>query len=673
MRVQTDLTQEDFKQLKKESKEVLGLDGELFPPFGATQDYVEFHIFDMSGNFKERGKSENYTLEDGKIVLNIGQDFRDLGYNRGNYRIRYFFVRPKAGSGDEIVLTKTVDGNVGIIHSGNPELTGVPMGEFHVDDEGNAFVGLEPPLEGEALSLDIKEWKYQINAISSDRKEVSLIPQIIDNVKYKENFRKLASDTNTYRSTKTAQPTNAQIQEAIQEAMMTGQDPQDILANLEGDTGGEISFTGPDSSRVEFNSRLENVDGGFTQTMRRGKLVVKDAYITDYTSQPDVNENSSFDVEQPIPELYIEIIKTPGTRVVDFQLKTKDGDIFNPNINAVQFYWEFGCGHTQEASTDSNASHEYDVDGNYTPSVYVFTPNFSEEISELRTPTGRVVGLLDSSPSELPTDGSENTQESQDTSEEPLPILESAFDGKIIKWNGNGLAPFYSAGNSRSTAGTRWWVQNGHTRALASNSQNLQDALRGLVGQKLEDDIELSRDIINDLRIGPNLDYTNFGNPTENEIQRIINVDWRSPGNPDDFQTNRNAREEQAAIPNTYEVRITGFLTIETQGDDQFDQGFDFETDPLIFPSNMSYTAISSNVSAFETPTYDGDEAILLRFEEGQNVTLTFPSVVNIGGSQSISLSRVDMDGGTTNSSARTATFTMNGDKEIEIRYGIEP
>ena len=51
------------------------------------------------------------------------------------------------------------------------------------------------------------------------------------------------------------------------------------------------------------------------------------------------------------------------------------------------------------------------MDGNYTPSVYVFTPNFSEEISELRTPTGRVLGLLDSSPSELPTDGSENTQE----------------------------------------------------------------------------------------------------------------------------------------------------------------------------------------------------------------------------------------------------------------------
>ena len=64
--------------------------------------------------------------------------------------------------------------------------------------------------------------------------------------------------------------------------------------------------------------------------------------------------------------------------------------------------------------------------------------------------------------------------------------------------------------------------------------------LRSLVGQEPDDDILLSRDIINDLRIEENLDYTNFGNPTENEIQRIINVDWRDEGNPDDFQTNRN-------------------------------------------------------------------------------------------------------------------------------------
>jgi len=57
-----------------------------------------------------------------------------------------------------------------------------------------------------------------------------------------------------------------------------------------------------------------------------------------------------------------------------------------------------------------------------------------------------------------------------------------------------------------------------------------------------------------------------------------------------------------------------------------------------------------------------------LRFEEGQNVTLTFPSEI-----ANIDLSQINMSGGQTNASARTATFTMNGDKEIEIRYGIAP
>jgi len=471
MRIQSDLLQEDYQELKKESKEVLGLDGELYPPFGASQDYVEYQIYDINDNFKERKKSINYTLEDGKIILNIGQDLRDAGYNRGSYKVKYYFIRPKAGDADEVVLTKTVDGNAGIIHSGNPELTGVPMGDFYLDDDGQAFIGLVPPTDGDPQPLDIKEFKYKIESISGDRTEVRIIPQIINNQKYNDNFRNLAVDTNTYRSIKTTQPSNAEIQAAIQEAIMSGQDPQDVLANLEGDTGGEVSFTGPDSSRVEFNSRIENVDGGFTQTMRRGKLVVKNAYITDYTSQPDVKENSSFDVEQPIPELYIEIIKTPDTRVVDFQLKTKDGGIFNPSINAVQFYWEFGCGHKEEATTNSNATHEYDADGNYTPSVYVFTPNFSEEISELRTPTGRVVGILDTS---LPTNQTSTEDEE----------IDSVFNGKIIRWDGSTISPQgipQSQPGQQATTSTRWYVQDGYRRWVTSSyNLNLLRNLKGL-------------------------------------------------------------------------------------------------------------------------------------------------------------------------------------------------
>ena len=172
MRVQTDLTQQDYQELKKESKELLGLSGHLYPPFGGIEDYVEYQVFDMNDNFKERGKSVNYTQNDDKIILNIGQDLRDLGYNKGNYKVKYYFVRPKAGSGDEVVLTKTVDGEVGLIHSGNPAITGEPMGDFYVDDDGNAFIGVAPPTDGtESIPLDIKEWKYKIEMASDQKKQ----------------------------------------------------------------------------------------------------------------------------------------------------------------------------------------------------------------------------------------------------------------------------------------------------------------------------------------------------------------------------------------------------------------------------------------------------------------------------------------------------------------------
>jgi len=511
MRIQSDLIQDDFQELKKESKEVLGLEGELYPPFGASQDYVEYQIFDINDNFKERKKSINYTLEDGKIVLNIGQDLRDAGYNRGNYKVRYYFIRPKAGDSEEVVLTKTVNGRPGIIHSGNPELTGVPMGDFYLDDDGQAFVGLVPPADGDPQPLDIKEFKYKIESISGDRTEVRIIPQIIENQKYNETFRKLVSDTNTYRSIKTSMPTQQEINQAVEEALVNGQDPQEILANLEGDAGGEISFTGPDSIRIEFNSRLDNVDNGFTQKMRRGKLVIKNAYITDYSSQPDVSQNSSFNIEDPIPTLYIQSIKQDGTRIVDYQLFTEDGNIFNPNINGVQFYWEFGCGHKQEASTNSNATHEYDVDGNYSPSVYVFTPNFSEEVTELRTPSGRVLNQIDTS-LVLP--------EEQATDDEPI---DSVFNGKIIKWDGVTTDPQgipQKISGQAATTNSRWYVQDGYRRWISSD-YNLEK-VRELKGLEPENDVELYAVLINQIPAGPSIGGGTFSNVTPPNLNETI-------------------------------------------------------------------------------------------------------------------------------------------------------
>ena len=68
---------------------------------------------------------------------------------------------------------------------------------------------------------------------------------------------------------------------------------------------GEISFTGPDSTRIEFNQRVAS-DSGFQQIMKDGKIVIKDAYVVDYRIEPDINLNNNYIQEGPIPPAYIE-------------------------------------------------------------------------------------------------------------------------------------------------------------------------------------------------------------------------------------------------------------------------------------------------------------------------------------------------------------------------------
>ena len=180
MRIETSLSPNDYRELKKESKEVLGLSGHLSPPFGqSTNDYVEVHLLDTNDGFIEKFISQHTTFEDDKMVINIGQDLRDRDYDRGDFKVRYNFIRKVAG-GDEIVLTKTVDGKPNIIHSGNPELTGVPMGQFYTDEEGNAFVGESQYVR--CTTLDLKEWKFKIDEISTSRTEVRIVPQLINNL-----------------------------------------------------------------------------------------------------------------------------------------------------------------------------------------------------------------------------------------------------------------------------------------------------------------------------------------------------------------------------------------------------------------------------------------------------------------------------------------------------------
>ena len=553
MRIETPLSNNDYRELKKETKEVLGLGGHLSPPFGqSTLDYVEVHLLNTDGNFIEKFNSEHTTFEDDKIILNIGQDLRDRDFNRGEFQVRYHFIRKVAGS-DEIVLTKTVDGVPNLIHSGNPELTGVPMGEFYTDEEGNPFVGQGPPANFlDAQPLDVKEWKFKIDEISPSRTEIRIVPQLIKNTNYIKEFRDLIEPKRYIPETSWDEYVNGHTD--LRGAWITIRDkPDDPLSkwwrprlqfqdnvttagdfgklhwNLYGkdepnrnlptqDGGGQISWTGPDSSRLEFNVRREVEDEGFKETMKGDKITVEKAYVIGYETRPDVQENSDYQSEDPIPDLYIQATRVGDTREFDYSMYTMDGIPYNPNSQGIQFYWEFGCGHKQEASTESNASHNYDTNGSYSPSVYVFTPNFQKEITEVRTPNGRILDFVEIETLESSTQN-------------------SSLDGKIIRWNCNltqGIPK--SRSTARATVGSRWYIQNGYRRFI-TNGTNL-GLLRNLLGLTVARDsdgntqtvtrfddvnnfnvqvtlfnpleVELDAVSISDFPIGPDIDATAF-------------------------------------------------------------------------------------------------------------------------------------------------------------------
>ena len=70
------------------------------------------------------------------------------------------------------------------------------------------------------------------------------------------------------------------------------------------DGGGQISWTGPDSSRLEFNVRRDSEDEGFQSYMQGGTLVVKNAYVVGEEIRNDSFENDNYSVEDPIPVSY---------------------------------------------------------------------------------------------------------------------------------------------------------------------------------------------------------------------------------------------------------------------------------------------------------------------------------------------------------------------------------
>ena len=376
-RQRTRLSDKDFKLLKKEGMEILGNHGPLFPMFGNNfNDFIKFHVYDMNDTYLKSGVSEDFANDGNNIKLKPGNDLRKVGFVRGNYKVKYFFYRRLAGA-DEVVLTKTVGDKSGVVHSGDPNLTGESMGVFYVDDDGKVFQGEKPPADGsEPSELDVKEYKFFIDEISADRTEVRLATQAINLDNYKDEFNKLYSSTRYY------------VPKGIsgEGGIVFGQDPS---------LYGKGKFGGTNSTAFQFDVK-EGSDPGFHKKYVGGTLEVENAYVVG--SEPDSStvENPAWNLEDPIPIITIESNYPEGNATTDtpvtYTAKRENG---NDAPSDLSYYWNFGCGHKEFGGPE--ISHRYTKTGNMNVTVIINSPNFTDTVvveNPIPIAQGNVLGPL---------------------------------------------------------------------------------------------------------------------------------------------------------------------------------------------------------------------------------------------------------------------------------------
>jgi len=157
-----------------------------------------------------------------------------------------------------------VGGN-GDIYTGAPWITGRSEQPYWVSDNGKIYIGNEGDTQF-VEELEIKELKYYIQSISSDKTEIRLMPLDINLSKYKTEFAELYTDEETYIS-------------------------------LKEDGSGFLTFDNPTIPYITFNQSSN--DSGFTDLMIGGILTVKNMYIIGETVERQTIDSFRFNDVNP--------------------------------------------------------------------------------------------------------------------------------------------------------------------------------------------------------------------------------------------------------------------------------------------------------------------------------------------------------------------------------------
>ncbi len=283
-----------LSRLKEDALKLLGVSGldtlDKLEPFGeSSNDFIAFYIYDLDDNYLDSGKIISIPT-DGK--LDVGAHLRGLGYERGDYKIVYNFLRLVGGSWKSVLVKKS---DKSIYASDEPRW---------IDTNGKIYAGETGDTEEELL---IKDYKYFLQEITPSRTEVRLaVNPGINDSDYLEEFRLMgytclsftdrvgtAKIDGTGKKVEILNSSKSLIQRmvggklVIRDALVIGHDttPQEItnykpfkeILPCIDDTQSQISGLIEFSNTETLIATLNSDDTGFIPKMKGGTITIKNA------------------------------------------------------------------------------------------------------------------------------------------------------------------------------------------------------------------------------------------------------------------------------------------------------------------------------------------------------------------------------------------------------------
>ena len=155
------------------------------------KDYIKLCVYDIQTNeiidetiLRVRDVSPDFDLK--YLKLNVGKHLRDLGYDDGDYKVLYKFLRKIAGDNSQFFTYEKIDEDTSVTYDGPYEL-GPVGGEY----EGRFFKLIDDVVDLEQ-EIFIQQFTYILDKTNIKGDEVILRPnENTDNEVYRNNLRNL--------------------------------------------------------------------------------------------------------------------------------------------------------------------------------------------------------------------------------------------------------------------------------------------------------------------------------------------------------------------------------------------------------------------------------------------------------------------------------------------------